>query len=71
MSGENPPARCPCGQIPSRILGGETLVKWAYAYGDCCGEWSVEYRQEWARSQEEADKLAREAWDAAARAPEL
>ena len=38
--------KCPCGKVPERLIitdagqGG----KWAYAYGDCCSTWEIEFR---------------------------
>jgi hypothetical protein len=49
------------------IYGGVPMTKWAHASGDCCGEWSVEYRQDHAKDQVEANARALEAWNRAPR----
>ena len=64
-------AACPCGRIPTSLQltyvdqGG----KWVSATGDCCGEWSIEFRTQYAAlDSEECKKLATKAWNSAPRA---
>ena len=62
-------AVCPCGKEP------ETLVielpvaraKWGTVTGDCCGMWTVEFRNSFKEDPDETMKLAREYWNAAPR----
>jgi hypothetical protein len=63
-------AHCPCGRpieelnITDAGQGG----KWAWVAGNCCGEWSIEFRTGYhALDSEECKRLAREAWNAAPR----
>jgi hypothetical protein len=35
---------CPCGKIPDTLLIADNGAKWAYAFGDCCNEWHIEFR---------------------------
>jgi len=36
---------CPCGDTPGRLYICESgSSSWAYATGDCCGEWNIEFR---------------------------
>ena len=63
-------AVCPCGDIPT-VLCVDDLgysSKHARVSGNCCGEWSVEFRTGYAEpGSEEIDFMAREAWNAAPR----
>lgn len=60
---------CPCGKTPKEVLiYGEDRDKWAFAYGDCCGDWHVEFRMHYLNvGSKEARKLAAEAWNEAPR----
>lgn len=61
---------CPCGQVPGALqINGQDRDKWATVSGACCGEWSVEFRNGYARiPSAESDELARAAWNGAPRA---
>jgi hypothetical protein len=63
-------AVCPCGDIPT-VLCVDDLgysSKHARVSGNCCGEWSVEFRTGYAEpGSNEIDFMAREAWNAAPR----
>jgi len=62
--------KCPCGEIPETLglSGNKTNLEWAYVFGDCCGEWSVEC---WTNynplDSPEVHELAVEAWNGAPR----
>lgn len=63
---------CPCGQTPTELHVTShdfDHPKWAMASGNCCNDWNVEFRNEWARigSTKCAENAAR-AWNAAPRA---
>lgn len=60
---------CACGKIPEDIGVMESgTSKWAWAYGDCCGEWNVEFRTNYHEvGSEECKKLAVEGWNDASR----
>lgn len=61
---------CPCGKIPDKIYAVDNGQgrKWAQAYGNCCGEWSVEFRTEYNEiDSDKCNKLAIEAWNEAPR----
>ncbi len=62
---------CPCGQVPTALgvvsHGGDT-PKYAYAYGNCCGEWHIEFRATYATcGSPEMNALAEAAWNNAPR----
>lgn len=61
--------RCPCGEIPEHLcIEGPDYSKYAYVAGSCCGMWSVEFRNQYARIPgDEAMQRAVEAWNAAPR----
>ena len=61
---------CPCGATPDALhISGEVKAKWAFVSGSCCGEWSIEYRNNYADlSSPEAMELATTAWNEAPRA---
>jgi hypothetical protein len=62
---------CPCGKTPKELsgvpLGGGE--KWAWVCGDCCGEWGIEARLQYAGG-EKAKRLAADAWNDAPRTPQ-
>lgn len=59
---------CPCGTTPEKlVLDGPPRSKWMYVSGQCCGEWNVEFRTDWAPDAE-CYRLAVEAWNDAPRA---
>lgn len=62
--------KCPCGSTPKSLqINAQDRDKWAFVSGDCCGEWSIEYRNNYARvPSEESTERAREAWNNAPRA---
>ena len=63
MSAELKP--CPCGKTPTRLCIEEGYsCKYAWASGDCCGEWSVEFRTGYHNADsDECYALAVEAWN--------
>ena len=63
---------CPCGKTPTELLiyesSGDKTPKWAFVLGGCCGEWHIEYRNNYKDIDgPEAMELAEAAWDAAPR----
>ena len=61
---------CPCGKIPDKLhisdagQGG----KWANATGNCCGEWTIEFRTGYhSLDSEKCMKFAIEDWNNAPR----
>lgn len=38
--------QCPCGKTPTalNLMGNGQGVKWAWASGNCCSEWWIEFR---------------------------
>ena len=64
-------AACPCGQTPTdvHIMDGGQGGKWAFVMPNCCDEWSIEFRTNYAAIHtDECKRLAIEAWNAAPRA---
>jgi len=59
---------CPCGETPSKLYIVDTGQggKYADVIGDCCGDWKLEFRQQYT-SGEEAMALARYTWNTATR----
>lgn len=55
---------CPCGATPAElyIADGRQGGKWAYAYGDCCGIWEIEFRTDY--HELDTDKCMENAIDA-------
>lgn len=61
---------CPCGATPTKldIAGEHERAKWARCQGDCCSEWSVEYRNNYTSiHSDESMVLAVKAWNTAPR----
>lgn len=65
---------CPCGRTPTsslQIADAGQGGKWATVSSDCCGEWKIEFRTNYAAlDSDECRRLAREAWNAAPRKDE-
>ena len=62
---------CPCGKIPPDLSIVDNGSKWAYVYGDCCGEWHIEFRTMYNSIEStKCKKLAIEAWNNSSRAEE-
>jgi hypothetical protein len=61
---------CPCGQTPSKLHISDTGQggKYADVFGDCCGDWKIEFRQQYTTG-DEAMGLAITAWNIATRRP--
>lgn len=60
--------RCPCGKTPDHLCVDGDRSKWAYTYGDCCGEWNIEFRSNHFPSGSiELKELALKAWNGAPR----
>lgn len=66
--------KCPCGKTPENLIeidnnqGG----KWAVVSGDCCSEWSIEFRNLYYEIDSDgSNELALEAWNNAPRADVL
>ncbi len=63
---------CPCGQTPKKLFISENGSKWAYACGDCCNEWHIEFRTFYKPiDSDECMKLAIEAWNITSRGTAL
>ena len=61
-------AKCPCGQRPTELCINGDREKWSHVSGNCCDEWSVEFRSEWYRNDDpELMELAIKAWNKAQR----
>ncbi len=70
MSDELKP--CPCGQTPESLGLADNGAKWAYAYGDCCSEWHIEFRTQYHELDTDACmELAIEAWNESSRSAAL
>ena len=67
---ENRLLLCPCGDYPTVLIitdagqGG----KWAHVHGDCCSQWTLEFRTEYNDIESDAcTALATSAWNQASR----
>jgi hypothetical protein len=61
---------CPCGKTPDRLtITAETRTpKYAHCSGDCCGDWLIEFRADYAEPDTNAcQSRAAASWNAAAR----
>jgi hypothetical protein len=60
---------CPCGETPTELFIQDTGQggKYADVYGNCCGDWKIEFRQQYTTG-DEATELATDAWNKASRA---
>ena len=61
---------CPCGHTPEGLrIEGELKAKFAKVCGECCGEWTVEFRNDYypLDSEQSWDRAA-QAWNSAPRA---
>jgi len=61
---------CPCGKTPSKLYISEAeTCKWAYVSGDCCGEWNIEFRTGYYKTDSnECMELAIKQWNDSPRA---
>lgn len=62
---------CPCGKTPTKLCvdGDYNQSKWAWVSGDCCSDWSLEFRTGYnTYKSDECLALATERWNEAARA---
>ncbi len=60
--------QCPCGKIPGKlVIVVENLQKWSFACGNCCHDWHIEFRSDYAIGDELMEK-AIEAWNNTCRA---
>ncbi len=62
---------CPCGKTPESLhsVDNGQGMKWAQVSGNCCGEWSIEFRTGYNRlDSRECKDYALEAWNEAPRA---
>lgn len=53
---------CPCGETPNRIHIYNEDCKYAHAAGDCCEDWIIEFRSDYANGVQ-LEKLAIKAWN--------
>jgi hypothetical protein len=60
---------CPCGKTPQSLnIISLNQSKWGRVSGNCCGEWEIEFRQQYLEiDSEECKALAIEAWNSAPR----
>ena len=59
---------CPCGAVPILLNVNSDGGKWAYVSGDCCGQWEIEFRLQYAKADsDEANRRAAAAWNDAPR----
>ena len=62
-------APCPCGKVPERlIIVPNDGYKHAFAVGECCGDWHIEFRTNYEKfDSPECMAFAQAAWNDAPR----
>jgi len=58
--------QCPCGKTPEKLYISDAGQggKWAWVSGCCCGEWSIEFRTNYAAlDSDECMKSAIQGWN--------
>lgn len=59
---------CACGKTPENLfITAPERSKWGFVAGDCCGEWTIEFRNGYTADQEVSIQRATEAWNNAPR----
>ena len=43
--------KCPCGKVPVIMVIESEVNKYVFAAGDCCGDWLIEVRVDYAQGQ--------------------
>ena len=55
---------CPCGQRPDLlIIEMQERAKWGRAFGDCCSEWMIEFRNGYTAEPKVSQVRAAAAWN--------
>jgi hypothetical protein len=63
-----PYARCPCGKVPDAIIVEcQERAKWGRVMGNCCAEWSLEFKNNYMSDPQETQRRASKAWNEAPR----
>jgi hypothetical protein len=65
--------RCPCGKVPNSLFVTDANQggKYANVNGDCCGEWTIEFRTGYSKvGSDDCMSVAVAAWNDAPRAKE-
>ena len=61
-------APCPCGEVPEDlIIRVPQGSKYGTVAGQCCGDWVLEFKAGYPKSNEELSNQAEVAWNAAPR----
>ncbi len=61
---------CPCGKTPNMLMVElETSKKRGHTFGDCCGEWMIEFNNNYNVDKEKMADRAKVAWNRATRRP--
>ena len=56
--------KCPCGEVPTDIHIRGQDAKWAFASGNCCNDWLIEFRTKYCSiDSNECKELAIVAWN--------
>lgn len=59
---------CPCGQQPIALMVEiDRDRKRGHTFGDCCGEWIVEFNNNYTADKDKMAEKARRAWNRAPR----
>lgn len=59
---------CPCGKTPKMLMVElETSKKRGHTFGDCCGEWMIEFNNNYNVDKEKMADKAKVAWNRATR----
>ena len=60
---------CPCGKVPKMLMiQCQERAKYGQMTGDCCGEWTIEFKNGYESDKQVSLNKAVEAWNGAPRA---
>lgn len=57
--------KCPCGKEPKRLFFTfqDSSQKWGHAWGDCCGDWEVQFKNNYELDYDKQYQNAVKQWN--------